>query len=121
MDLKQKKYYEVGIKFEASAAWELFRCRARDENSSRVKKLEMAISLINSGKLSIREICDVTGYSKNTINTLFHKVRAFREKKGLPEIYCPCGLPTISHRGWCWYRYSKSTKRQLVIKKLNSK
>lgn len=109
--------YQLGIKFEASAAWKLFRCRADDDKSIRVKKLSDAIRLLSSGEYSIREVCNLTGYAKNTINTLLHKVRAIRQKQGLGEICCPCGTPIVEHRGWCGFRYNKSAKRQNFVRK----
>ena len=111
-----KLAYQLGIKFEASAAWKLFRCRADDDKGSRVKRLSEAIYLLSSGEYSIREVCSLTGYAKNTINNLLHKVRAMREKQGLDEIRCPCGTPTVEHRGWCSFRYNKSEKRQEFIR-----
>lgn len=112
---------EIGIEFEASAAWRIFRCRANDENSQRVNRLHLAISMFSSGKYSVREVASVTGYSKVTANSILHKIRAIRQKSMLPEICCPCGNPLVEHKGWCSYRFSKSEKRQDFLNSLQKK
>ena len=69
-------------------------------------RLAKIIKLIIFGKGN-REIRRITGAHTTTIA----KVRLVLRIKKLHIRNCPCGQPA-THRGWCFYRFQKSTKRQ---------
>lgn len=109
--------WKIGIQFQASPAWRLFRARAK--RGDRLKVFIITCQMLLSGYYSMREVSRKTGYSINTVMLLMSKLRAFKEKQGLGEIKCPCGKIIVDHRGWCSYRYNKSEKRKVFINNWN--
>lgn len=107
--------HQIGSGPAQSIAWKMFRCRADENKSVRFKRFTKACKMLSSGLYSLREVNRETGYSINTICTLFYKISAKREREGLTEIKCKCGLPIIKHRGWCKYRFKKSEKRKNTL------
>lgn len=59
--------------------------------------------------LSIREIADATGCNKMTVSRYFPR-----------DARCKCGKLSISHRGWCSFRYARSADRPAVIVKAHA-
>ena len=69
---------------------------------------QCAAQLIIEGK-SIRAVVALTGMAKLTVAKLRLRIKA----AGLLSD-CPCGKPN-GHRGWCSYRFERSTSRQAVV------
>ncbi len=101
---------QIGVVREATAEWKLFRCRA--EKPHMKDKFILACQMLNSGEYSMRQVSLRTGYAKNTVCNLLKKLLAFRQKNGMGDIKCPCGVPLAVHRGWCKFRYEQSDSRK---------
>jgi len=78
-------------------------------------RLMWAGKLIMQG-LGIREIKRRTGIHDVTIKKLYDKLEEILGKK----IVCKCGQP-VRHRGWCAFRFQKSTARQEFMRKWHQK
>lgn len=78
--------------------------------SHRSVKRIRAIELFRQG-LSLRTVCRIVGLQKAT---------ATKYRRSVAACPCPCGQDS-KHRGWCWYRYQNSPKRQEFMKRWHSK
>lgn len=76
-------------------------------------RLEKATALMKEGKGN-REICRLTGMSKNTAA----KLRKVIEAENGGPFLCSCGKQA-THNGWCSHRFAKSPKRQAFVASLN--
>lgn len=65
--------------------------------------------------MGIRATARKVGCSKNTVGKLYKILLAERSRRGMGDILCPCGLPSI-HQGWCTERFRRSPQRQAFMK-----
>lgn len=72
------------------------------------ERLESARILFLQG-YSIRQVMREVGLSKQTAHQ-------YRKRSVTDDIRCQCGA-SVLHRGWCWWRYKQSPKRQEVVRK----
>lgn len=75
--------------------------------------LAAAIPLFQQG-LTVRTVGDLVGVSKHTAMK-FRRI-AMRQA----DCRCKCGQ-SAGHRGFCWWRYQNSSKRQEFMKRWHSK
>lgn len=85
------------------------------------QKVADIMERIRAGQ-SVRTIAAAVGVAKNTVQR-YRDAAVFFEVTGLEGWKidaCPCG-EKAGHRGWCWYRYSRSVPRQQFMKKWHQK